>query len=126
MTSFSTTKFRSLGVAITKLCEKLQKRARFRNFQVYQKNFDACVQTAKMNRDSIERMRFNEPDGAIPKIPDCRDLGYILRDMAKTIQEYSFQLARLSGKKMLALNAISQIHYEKVEARKWLSLAVSN
>ena len=50
-----------------------------------------------MNRDSIERMRFNEPDGAIPKIPDCRDLGYILRDMAKTIQEYSFQLARLSG-----------------------------
>ena len=79
-----------------------------------------------MNRDSIERMRFNEPDGAIPKIPDCRDLGYILRDMAKTIQEYSFQLARLSGKKMLALNAISQIHYEKVEARKWLSLAVSN
>ena len=51
-----------------------------------------------MNRDSIERMRFNEPDGAIPKIPDCRDLGYILRDMAKTIQEYSFQLARLSGR----------------------------
>ena len=77
---------------------KLRKRARFRNFQVYQKNFDACVQTAKMNRDSIERMRFNEPDGAIPKIPDCRDLGYILRDMAKTIQEYSFQLARLSGR----------------------------
>ena len=101
MTSFSTTKFRSLGVAISKQYEKLQKRARFRNFQVYQKNFDACVQTAKMNRDSIERMRFNEPDGAIPKIPDCRDLGYILRDMAKTIQEYSFQLARLSGKKML-------------------------
>ena len=101
MTSFSTTKFRSLGVAISKQYEKLQKRARFRNFQVYQKNFDACVQTAKMNRDSIERMRFNEPDGAIPKIPDCRDLGYILRDMAKTIQEYSFQLARLSGKKCL-------------------------
>ena len=87
--------FRSLDVAVH---SKLLKRARFRNFQVYQKNFDACVQTAKMNRDSIERMRFNEPDGAIPKIPDCRDLGYILRDMAKTIQEYSFQLARLSGK----------------------------
>ena len=85
---------------------KLQKRARFRNFQVYQKNFDACVQTAKMNRDSIERMRFNEPDGAIPKIPDCRDLGYILRDMAKTIQEYSFQLARLSGKFMCVLMTI--------------------
>ena len=83
---------------------KLRKRARFRNFQVYQKNFDACVQTAKMNRDSIERMRFNEPDGAIPKIPDCRDLGYILRDMAKTIQEYSFQLARLSGKFTFVLN----------------------
>ena len=86
-------------------CE-LRKRARFRNFQVYQKNFDACVQTAKMNRDSIERMRFNEPDGAIPKIPDCRDLGYILRDMAKTIQEYSFQLARLSGKFMLLLKTV--------------------
>ena len=59
-----------------------------------------------MNRDSIERMRFNEPDGAIPKIPDCRDLGYILRDMAKTIQEYSFQLARLSGRFKLSLKTV--------------------
>ena len=42
-------------------------------------------------------MRYNEPEGATPKEPDCRDLGYIVRDMAKTIQVFSMELARLSG-----------------------------
>ena len=43
-------------------------------------------------------MRHNEPHGASPWEPDCRDLGYVTREMAKSIECFSQELARLSGK----------------------------
>ena len=48
-------------------------------------------------KEPAERARHNEPDGATPKEPDCRDLGYLVRDMAKSIQSLSMEMARLSG-----------------------------
>ena len=42
-------------------------------------------------------MRHNEPHGVSPWEPDCRDLGYITRDMAKSIECFSMEMARLSG-----------------------------
>ena len=52
-------------------------------------------------------MRYNEPDGATPKEPDCRDLGYIVRDMAKTIQNFSMELARLSGINLIPIHELT-------------------
>ena len=48
-------------------------------------------------KEPADRARHNEPDGATPKEPDCRDLGYLVRDMAKSIQSLSMEMARLSG-----------------------------
>ena len=48
-------------------------------------------------KEPADRARHNEPDGATPKEPDCRDLGYLVREMAKSIQSLSMEMARLSG-----------------------------
>ena len=48
-------------------------------------------------KEPADRARHNEPDGATPKEPDCRDLGYLVRDLAKSIQSLSMEMARLSG-----------------------------
>ena len=72
-------------------------RDRFNTLKILQRNFDTCVEAAKSNQEPAERARHNEPDGATPKEPDCRDLGYLIRDMAKTIQSLSMEMAKLSG-----------------------------
>ena len=72
-------------------------RDRFNTIKILQRNFDTCVEAAKSNQEPAERARHNEPDGATPKEPDCRDLGYLIRDMAKTIQSLSMEMAKLSG-----------------------------
>ena len=76
-------------------------RDRFNTCRILQRNFDTCVEAAKSNLEPADRTRHNEPDGATPKEPDCRDLGYVVRDMAKSIQSLSMEMARLSGLYML-------------------------
>lgn len=71
-------------------------RDRFNTIKILQRNFDTCVEAAKSNQEPSDRARHNEPDGATPKEPDCRDLGYLTRDMAKSIQSLSMEMARLS------------------------------
>jgi len=69
---------------------------RFRNFRVLQRNFQACVEAAQRGQDPAERLRHNEANGVTPDVPDSRDLGYMVREMANAIQNYSFLMARLS------------------------------
>ena len=85
-------------------------RERFNTVRTLQRNFDACCevslnfpsifcffQAAKCSQEPADRMRHNEPHGASPWEPDCRDLGYVTREMAKSIEGFSQELARLSG-----------------------------
>ena len=62
-----------------------------------QRNFQACVEAAQRGQDPAERVRHNEANGVTPDVPDSRDLGYMVREMANAIQNYSFLMARLSG-----------------------------
>lgn len=71
-------------------------RERFNTCRTLQRNFEACCEAAKCSQEPADRMRHNEPHGVSPWEPDCRDLGYITRDMAKSIECFSMELARLS------------------------------
>jgi len=69
---------------------------RFNTCRALQRNFHACVDAAQRSQEPNERNRFNEPDGVSPSTPDCRDFGYLIREMANAIQSYSMVMARLS------------------------------
>jgi len=71
-------------------------RERFNTCRTLQRNFEACCEAAKCSQEPADRMRHNEPHGVSPWEPDCRDLGYLTRDMAKSIECFSMELARLS------------------------------
>jgi len=67
-------------------------------FRILQRNFQACVEASQRSLEPSERIRHNEADGATPETPDCRDLGYLVREMANSVQAYSFQMSKLSGR----------------------------
>lgn len=71
-------------------------RERFNTCRTLQRNFQACCEAAKSSQEPADRMRHNEPHGVSPWEPDCRDLGYITRDMAQSIESFSMEMARLS------------------------------
>ena len=79
-------------------------RERFNTCRTLQRNFQACCEAAKSSQEPADRMRHNEPHGVSPWEPDCRDLGYITRDMAQSIESFSMEMARLSGKCFKDLN----------------------
>ena len=66
-------------------------------FRILQRNFQACVESTQRSQEPSDRIRHNEADGSTPDTPDCRDLGYFVREMANSIQAYSFQMSKLSG-----------------------------
>jgi len=70
--------------------------ARFRDLRILQRNFQACVEAAQRNLNPSDRVRHNEANGITPNVPDSRDLGYLVREMANTVQAYSFQMSQLS------------------------------
>ena len=55
------------------------------------------MEAAQSGLDPSNRIRHNEANGITPDVPDSRDLGYLVREMANTVQSYSFQMAKLSG-----------------------------
>ena len=65
--------------------------------RILQRNFETCVDAAQSGQDPASRIRHNETNGITPDVPDSRDLGYLVREMANTVQSYSFQMAKLSG-----------------------------
>ena len=73
-------------------------------FRILQRNFQACVEAAQRNLSPSDRVRHNEANGITPNVPDSRDLGYLVREMANTVQAYSFQMSQLSGPDLKSLN----------------------
>ena len=73
-------------------------------FRILQRNFQACVEAAQRNLSPSDRVRHNEANGITPNVPDSRDLGYLVREMANTVQAYSFQMSQLSGQDLKSLN----------------------
>ena len=65
--------------------------------RVLQRNFQGCIDAAQRGLEPAHRVRHNEANGVTPDIPDSRDLGYLVREMANSIQIFSYEMARLSG-----------------------------
>ena len=60
------------------------------DFRALQRNFHACVDAAQRSQEPNERNRFNEPDGSSPNTPDCRDLGYLIREIFEIANKQIF------------------------------------
>lgn len=67
-------------------------------FRCLQRNFSASVDNGEKGGDPAERARFlgNEINEE-PELPNAEDLGEFIKEMAKSVKQYSDLLARLSG-----------------------------